>query len=510
MKGLRLSIIIVTLILCLFTSSEKSQAYISLLDGNLEVNGFIKEQMFIRLNIPDEEKFLHKSNVDYWRTNFVIEGLYKLKKDGDLTVNLFGGFKYYYEKSPTFDSEKKKGMYRPSYSDYTHPSDDDVISELYADFQYGPMQLKVGKQIVVWGETNLKQTADIINPLDLRYGSPGTEVWEDIKTGLWMIRGLYQTELPGDLNFEFIFIPADFEAVRTPEESTYQGYNIYKSRIGEADFGIATWAMEKARKDAPGWNTSNWEAAFKIRGYTWNVDWSVFYFNTIADAPTIDPENWDAFGWIYVQDAINGGGFDPQYPSYKVFNYRRYEVIGTTFQTRFEKFPVSEWRLETYYYIGEPLNKSTNSKESGTYAEVERDTFGFGLEGRDYYRIPYFTHNWFDDKKLTVSITLFYEKIFNFDRDLVIRSGRGHRYDDSHACEIAWSFSQFFNHSKWFSMFTGSYNFIGKWFMLPVLGYAPGQHWRFEGGVAIYGSSASSNKGLNDKDSVLLRVRYEF
>jgi len=94
MKGLRLPIVVVTLMLCLFTSSEKSQAYISLLDGNLEVNGFFKEQMFIRLNIPDEEKFLHKSNVDYWRTNFLIEGLYKLKKDGDLTVNLFGGFKY--------------------------------------------------------------------------------------------------------------------------------------------------------------------------------------------------------------------------------------------------------------------------------------------------------------------------------------------------------------------------------------------------------------------------------
>jgi hypothetical protein len=269
--------------------------------------------------------------------------------------------------------------------------------------------------------------------------------------------------------------------------------------------------MEKARRDAPGWNTSNWEAAFKIRGYTWNVDWSVFYFNTLNDAPTVDesampfvPTIWP----YYVAPAI--AGQEPFYPNFKMFNYKRYEVIGATFQTRFEKFPVSEWRLESFYYIGEPLNKGIGADTAAVYAEVERDTFGFGLEGRDRYRIPYFTHNWFNDKKMTVSMTLFYEKIFNFDRDLVVRSGRGHRYGDSHACEIAWSFSQFFNHSKWFSMFTGSYNFIGKWFMLPVLGYAPGKHWRFEGGVAIYGSSASSNKGLNDKDSVLLRVRYEF
>ena len=110
------------------------------------------------------------------------------------------------------------------YDDYIKPSGDDLITELYADFQSGPLQVMVGKQIVVWGEMNLKQTADVINPLDLRYGSPGTEAWEDIKLGLWMIRALYQTDLPGQLNFEVLFIPGDYEMTRLPVEGTYQGY----------------------------------------------------------------------------------------------------------------------------------------------------------------------------------------------------------------------------------------------------------------------------------------------
>jgi len=406
-------------------------------------------------------------------------------------------------------------MYRPTYNEYTHPRDDDLLTELYVDFQYGPLQLKVGKQIVVWGETNLKQTADIINPIDLRYGSPGTEAWEDIKIGLYMIRGIYQTELPGDLNFEFLFIPGDYESTRLPNEGTYQGAKRYQGSFKPDEiFGIQEWSMEKARHDLPGWNIHNWEAAFKIRGYTGNVDWSVFYFNTLNDAPTTDPNTFGDLGNAYVGEflvsSLTGRKFDPEMPETKMFNYKRYEVIGATFQTRFEDFPISEWRLESFYYVGEPMNKGTDAKDSGTYAEVRRDSVGFGLEARDYYRIPYITHNWFDDKKLTVSMTLFYEKIMNHDRDLIVRKGRGHRTGDSHASEIAWSFSQFFNHSKWFMMFTGSYNFIGKWFALPVLAYAPGQHWRFEGGYAMYGSSASSNKGLNHKDSVLLRVRYEF
>jgi hypothetical protein len=141
---------------------------------------------------------------------------------------------------------------------------------------------------------------------------------------------------------------------------------------------------------------------------------------------------------------------------------------------------------------------------------VRRDTFGFGLEARDYFKIPYFTHAWFDDKKASISLTWFYEKILNHDKDLVVRSGRGHRPGDSHASEVAWSVSQYWFHSQLFTMFTGSYNFIGKYFMCPIIGYAPGRHWRFEGGWAIYGSKSSSNKGLYDKDSVLFRVRYEF
>jgi len=369
---------------------------------------------------------------------------------------------------------------------------------------------------VVWGEMNIKQTADIINPLDLRYGSPGTEAWEDIKLGLYMIRGLYQTDLPGQLNFEFLFIPGDFEATRLPQEGTYQGFNLWESQLGQpfAEFGAATWGFEKMRRDEPGWNISNWEAGIKLRGYTWNVDWSVFYFNTINDAATIsDQDAYDRFLGIWsnnLSDPDNDGTFNPEYPSYKVYSFKRYEVLGATFQTRLENFPVSEWRLESFYYIGEPLNMSNSGTQAGSYSEVRKDTFGFGLEGRDYYRIPYITHKWFNDKKMAVGVTIFYEKIFGFSRDLVIRKGRGHRRGDSHASEITWSFSQQFLRAKWFALFTGSYNFCGKWFILPVLSYAPGEHWRFEGGYAHYGSSSNWQEGLKDKDSILLRVRYEF
>ncbi|MFC1591083.1 DUF1302 family protein [Thermodesulfobacteriota bacterium] len=514
-KKLLLCIIVVGMCTCIF-GVRSTPAYIELLDGRLQVNGLYKEQMYYRIHTPRVENGFHKSNIDYWRSVFLIEGLYKLKSDGDLQLNLFAGFRYFYEKSPVIDSDHRRALDNSAYEDYIRPSGDDLITEMYLDIQKGPWQFKVGKQIVVWGETNLKQTADIVNPLDIRHGSPGTENWEEIKIGLWMIRGFYVTDLPGQLNFEFIFNPGDFEMTRIPIESTHYGPHRAKTSFNpRRGYGIYHWVQEKARDDERGFHLrKNWEFGFKIRGYTWNVDWSLFYFNSRNDEMTANPSRLTAYTLPYVQAGIRsiltGSRINPEGPDRKVFNYKRFEVLGATFQTRFETFPVSEWRLELFYEIGRPFNKGTNADSSEIYAEVRRDTGGFGLEARDRFTIPYFTHNWFDDKKMSISITLFYEKIFNHDGDLIVRGGRGHRPGDSHAAEIAYSISQYWLHSKWFTMVTGSYNFIGKFFVCPIIGYAPGRHWRFEGGIPIYGSSANRNMGSHDKDSILFRVRYEF
>ena len=80
----------------------------------------------------------------------------------------------------------------------------------------------------------------------------------------------------------------------------------------------------------------------------------------------------------------------------------------------------------------------------------------------------------------------------------------------AHATEFVWSFSQQLFNSQVMAMFTGSYNPIGKYFLCPILSYAPGDHWRWEVALPIYGSWTSGNMGLYDKDSILFRIRYEF
>lgn len=502
--------------LCLVVGISSGHATIFLMDDKLLVNGYFKEQFYYRLDLPEREEHFHKSNFDYLRTSLFLETLYKLHTTDDLSINLFAGFRYWYEKMPSLDERQHDAVPHWSRMKYAHPNGEEYLTEAYVDIIRGPLQLKIGKQIVVWGETDIKRAADVINPIDVRHGSPGTDDWENIKQGLWMFRGFYQTNFPGQLLFETIIIPGDFKYAKVPIEGTHNGPSPATTSFNPGKGpGMYEWIQEKARRDAPSWDLSNTEVGLKVRGYTWDIDWSLFYFNTISDVAVAIPKTITPFSLIMVKSGIKsiltGSRIDPHFPGYKVFDYKRYTVLGLTAQTIIEKLHGSEWRLEMFYEIKNKYNKGTDHSNSNIYGLAERDAIGGGLVYADRFTIPYLTHKFFDDKKITTSITLFYEKILGEFSDIIIsETGRGHRYNDSHATEIAYSFQQQFYNSQWMIMLTGSYNPIGKYFICPIVSYAPGKHWRWEAAVPIYGSSARTNRGSYDKDSILFRARYEF
>jgi len=64
----------------------------------------------------------------------------------------------------------------------------------------------------------------------------------------------------------------------------------------------------------------------------------------------------------------------------------------------------------------------------------------------------------------------------------------------------------------WTFVFTGSWDpEIKKGFVSPMIAYGPGNHWRFEGGPVFYCGSYRFNRGTyTTKDSILIRIRYEF
>jgi len=70
---------------------------------------------------------------------------------------------------------------------------------------------------------------------------------------------------------------------------------------------------------------------------------------------------------------------------------------------------------------------------------------------------------------------------------------------------------QFWENNQYVLVITGNWApEINKGFIAPMFAYVPGQKWRFEGGPIIYWSGYKYNRGYYDKDSILIRIRYEF
>ena len=177
----RLYCTLTLVILALFLSAPStSQAEIALMDGKLILSGFVKNTTYYRLNGQDREfkkghggLSNHDTNFDFSNFSAYLEALYTVKEDQQSTFRIFGGFRTWYEMATSYDDSMSRSMYKDDRRQYQFPQKlDDVITELYTDYTSGPWQLRLGKQIVIWGQLDMSRVADVVNPLDLRWGVP--------------------------------------------------------------------------------------------------------------------------------------------------------------------------------------------------------------------------------------------------------------------------------------------------------------------------------------------------
>jgi len=501
-------------------SAPQALAVINLMDGDLRLDGFLKQYTYIRTHIPGPQQRFHNTNVDEVFNSGLVNVLYRVKEDQRETLNLFASFKYYYDLAPAMDSSLRSAIPSSQRSWYQKPKDEDIIGEAYVDYIRGPFNIKAGKQIVVWGETDIQRTVDIVNPIDLRYGTPGVISWAEMKLGMWMFRGFYQSQLPGNLLFEFIYNPGYFQGIRLGVEGTHWGPNPANTSFNPGHGpGIYNWTVTEAwqRYQPKKWSIDNWMVGFRLRGFSYNIDWTLIYINQLSQGPVAVPGAIGNYGLSYVipglRSQMDTNEFiKPVYNGPRPYEWERYQLFGGTAQTIIDQLHGSVWRIEYFYEYHAPYNKSTDGTTQGTiYDKVKRDTFGMGLNYQDKFDIPYITKNWFQNQYFQVSLTGFYEKVFNNSADLIVEGSRNHRMGASHSTMISWNLMQQWENLIWTFVCVGSWNpEIKKGFVSPMIAYGPGNHWRFEGGPIFYCSGYKYNRGNYDKDSLLIRIRYEF
>jgi hypothetical protein len=241
----RISIaLVISFLTCLFLTPTLSSARIYLFDKKLEINGSIEQKANWKYNLKSWEKGTgpHNSRVTpagtvingtqsnggrypqnaptLFKTHLHLEGLYHVFNEGGHLLDAFVLFEWFYDWGPSMTGSLSRGIRARDEDKYKTPHGLEMLRELYVNYINGPWTLRVGKQMVVWGETGLQRTADVVNPVDLRSHIVGVDDWEDFKQGLWMFRGFYQTSFVNDLTLEWIVVPFDVKEIDLPKEGT--------------------------------------------------------------------------------------------------------------------------------------------------------------------------------------------------------------------------------------------------------------------------------------------------
>ena len=520
-----------------------SSAATMLFNDKLRVKGSVYQFGMYMTKLTPEDKQYRNTDIGLMRTKGTLELLYKAVEAEQLTVNLFSFLQWWHEATPDIDGAANRSMTSRARHRYQGPYEraDDWINEQYVDLYSGPWNIRVGKQLVFWSEVEMVRTIDRVNPLDLRYTTPGIDPWDEIKLGLWMLRVFYTSDLPGQLVFEGIWTP-DFQRLRTPLEGTALGSNpappvVFGPQAGKiVPFGLNAATDDMFRRDAPNISLNNTTFALRIRGtsdirvfsHSYLLDWTLSWYHgmnttpvarrsTLGDLDSADTNTLNGFLNSLALSRVFGGFPLPQ-PNRRFWEYKYFDAIGASGQA-FIPWLKGVLRGEVSYEIGLPENKALTkdvepnkpSYMKGITGTTERDQVNVGitfdrpirwqwLQNQDWLRssgIIDTTIGWFAQKRLGD----------------VTRIRRTFGYYDENQYNYTLTMRGNLWNTELFPTLRFLYN-TRKWgYGVAAIRYQPGKHMRYETGYTWFFAKDrwdSPEANSRNKDFAYFRIGYEF
>jgi hypothetical protein len=367
---------------------------LTLFDGRIRVTGQIDQITHMRFRTTQAERWARQSEFNTFRTNFGLEANYFMVQDRDWELNLTTHLYFSYEWMAQLDSQYKRAMPDYTQRNFLWSRDSEIIRELYLQHLNGPWDIRIGKQQVIWGEQLGIRTLDVINPLDIRTESIGLTDWENIRIGVWMLRGIYDfgDALPGQLSLEGVFIPFDFQPAQIPREGTFFGalFKPRRSRLepfeGPRNGYLDRLISYRYYRDANMNSINNAEWGIRLRGYylDFDLDWSIVYFRTNDDSGTWADggeggHRADDFfaAWNVRLENVN--------PPKDIYEFRPYDIMGFSLQRYVGGLIDGVMRFEFVYVYHQYFNKKENDRtdyrgRTPRLSVVTRDSIGWGLQ----------------------------------------------------------------------------------------------------------------------------------
>jgi len=480
-----------TMLLCLLFTGG-AQAF-KLLDDKLDVRGSIQQTT----NILTHEE-VRDIRFSSFRTMFRLEGLLDVYRSQELSVKFYGLTNYYYDFALAIDSDLRRATRHEAgkgkFNYYERPrNSDEWLKELYVDVIYKNFQIRLGKQIVSWGDVADALVADVINPIDNKYRLAFPD-WEDYKLGLWMARIFYVPDgWWQDLSFELIVIPFDFEESRNPPAPGLIGLPVFPNYLSQK-------MMDAQRTDAPKDGHRCFEAGLRIRGYAnigEGVDWVVSHFISRLDTPLVD----GARGAGNIINMMFGLPLDGN-----TYRYPYYNSTAFILNTTWDKIGAAI-RTECAYNTNRDYQYGTSSVSGGI---KEKDlitaTIKFSFSG---IMVPFYSDRMFGNKNRAMSLSITFSQYWMKNHEHDKSTGEyimGETGKDARLSKIAWAAMWYFYNDEYIVNYFGSYDSNSKGSHIVGLTYMPSDHWEFsvsymkmaEAGISRY------------MDQVVLEARYEF
>jgi hypothetical protein len=552
-------VLTLSLLAVIFLLPATSPARIYFFDRKIEITGKIEQKVVLKYHMDRKEKGQDRfdnvtnggrmKNPAMMKPHLHLDMLAHLYESDETILDFYTLWEWFYDFAPDMRGDIHRGMQSRDRNRYQTPHGLEMVREMYFNFVSGPWTLRVGKQMVVWGETSLQRTADVVNPLDMKSHIMGVDDWEDFKKGLWMFRGFYQTSFVNDLTFEWIWVPNDPKVMDLPREGGYLGTGSYTGGF------ISNMHRRWKYDERNGHGLHDTQGGIRLRGYNWDWDWTVLWYNGIDAGPvatdwgqrgsrSYKPSTPTGFAlhrtgvggfnlWAAEYNiAVSTGGPLPKFPTTRQFKYYRTNNFGATATKYFEnihpfgyRIPVrANVRTEVSYKPGSHMNKLKYMDGNWLVNGVtQRDLVGYAFEiSKDF--MPRFITKYNGMRSVDMTLGLYQDWILNHSDDLDVQGLQPRGHGDNSSTTVQLGFSTDWFKQELDTRVTYAHNMSGNGYLWWQALYMPGNHWRFTVMQRYSWSNAGSGSGQSKANTrgngyvergdfnnyVLLKIGYQF
>ncbi len=363
--------LVLALVTALVVSSPRPAAAVINLTDDIELEGFLKLQNILRTPKFDDAEFIMQRNTAQLESKYYFlresEAFHRFStgrlEEATLTVIGRGIYDSVYDARDSLSEPSGALEFK--------------VREAFVDLLLPPFTLRLGRQQVVWGETDNFRALDVINPLNLAWHW-AREAWEDIRIPLWMARGIYDIGKIGPFEEAFVegvWIPADFRRNKI-DTHPRRPWGFYGAGLEETANSVVIGNQlfnlnQDIRDRKPSRKLSSGQGGARFKAVLGDVDLSLNYFYGFSADPGFKVRSAEVVG-----NTLNVA-IDMVNP--------RSHVAGITANYSEERFTQSVFRLETTFTTGVPVAVEPDADQD-QYDKVERTVVMLGMDRPTWIR----------------------------------------------------------------------------------------------------------------------------